>query len=152
MDIDGVVADVRHRLEYLDRRPKDWEAFFRACVRDPVLPEGRAVAVRLASEHTLIYLTGRPERWRTETESWLAAAGLPAGVVHMRSDTDRRPSAVVKVGVLRRLGRQTPIGMVVDDDPHVVRAVRIAGFPVLMADWMTQQPSLFEAQEIDGAT
>ena len=70
----------------------------------------------------------------------------------MRRDGDRRPARVVKVGVLRRLAGEAPVAMVVDDDPQVVRAVRAAGFPVLQADWMTEQPSLFEAQEVDGAT
>ena len=32
VDIDGVVADVRHRLHHLDRRPKNWSAFFAAAV------------------------------------------------------------------------------------------------------------------------
>lgn len=27
-DIDGVLADVRHRLPHVQGRPKDWDAFF----------------------------------------------------------------------------------------------------------------------------
>ncbi len=152
LDLDGVVADTRHRVHFLDRSPKAWEAFFAAAPADPLLPEGAAVAHRLAAEHTLVYLTGRPARWRSDTEAWITAVGLPAGRVHMRRDGDRRPARLVKVGVLRRLAGEAPVAMVVDDDPQVVRAVRAAGFPVLQADWMTEQPSLFEAQEVDGAT
>jgi hypothetical protein len=32
-DLDGVLADVRHRLHFLDRRPKDWDGFFAAAPR-----------------------------------------------------------------------------------------------------------------------
>ena len=39
-DIDGVVADVRHRLHFLQRRPKDWPGFFAAAADDPGLAEG----------------------------------------------------------------------------------------------------------------
>ena len=49
VDIDGVVADVRHRLAFLDRRPKDWDGFFDAAVEDPLLPEGAAVVAELAA-------------------------------------------------------------------------------------------------------
>ena len=33
VDIDGVVADVRHRLVHVQSRPKDWDAFFDASSR-----------------------------------------------------------------------------------------------------------------------
>ena len=36
-DIDGVLADVRHRLHHLQCRPQRWEAFFTAADRDPLL-------------------------------------------------------------------------------------------------------------------
>jgi hypothetical protein len=170
VDLDGVVADTRHRLHLIERFPKDWEGFFAAAVEDPLLPEGAAVAHRLAREHQLTYLTGRPERWRSDTEVWIARVGLPAARVHMRRDSDRRPARMMKLSVLARLATQAPIAMVVDDDPAVVRAVRAAGHPVLHADWMfpsdgaaatasraavaaaTDQGTLFEAQESDGRT
>ena len=36
-DVDGVLADVRHRLRFVERSPKDWDAFFSAAVDDPPL-------------------------------------------------------------------------------------------------------------------
>jgi len=42
-DIDGVLADVGHRLAYVERRPKDWKAFFAAAPLDPPLREGRLI-------------------------------------------------------------------------------------------------------------
>ena len=50
-DIDGVLADVRHRLHYLQSRPQRWEAFFLAAERDPLLEEG-AQRLRTAQDAT----------------------------------------------------------------------------------------------------
>jgi hypothetical protein len=152
LDIDGVLADVRHRLGHLDQRPKDWDAFFGAAADDLPLEEGLAVARRLASSHEIVYLTGRPERSRADTERWLDRYGLPAGRLVMRRQGDFRPARVTKVQLLRRLAEQRPVELLVDDDPSVVRAARAAGFEVLYADWMGAEPTLFDAQERQGRT
>jgi phosphoglycolate phosphatase-like HAD superfamily hydrolase len=167
-DIDGVLADVRHRLHHVATRPKDWDAFFGAAPLDPPLPEGlAAVATAANAGHTIVYLTGRPTRCRADTLRWLAAQGLPPGELHMRDDADRRPARFTKVATLRRLARRAEVVAFVDDDAAVVAAVRAAGFPVLHADWMgqatsgadeapaapsTAQDVLFEIQETEGRT
>lgn len=135
LDLDGVIADVRHRLPLLRGARKDWNAFFAAAPADPPLPEGLAVAQRLAPDHVVVYLTGRPERCREDTERWLRAHGLPAGELHMRRDGDRRPARLAKLEVLRTLRRANPVAVLVDDDPVVCEAARRAGFVVLEATW-----------------
>ena len=35
-DVDGVLADVRHRLHFVERRPKDWPGFFGAMADDAI--------------------------------------------------------------------------------------------------------------------
>jgi phosphoglycolate phosphatase-like HAD superfamily hydrolase len=154
VDIDGVVADVRHRLHHLDRRPKAWDAFFGEAVNDPLLDEGDAVAHQLAEGHDLVWLTGRPERCRRDTMRWLRDQGLPDGRLLMRRAGDRRPARTVKVEALRRLSRERPVSVLVDDDTAVVSAARRAGFTVLHADWMTvsDRGRLQAAQEREGRT
>src|SRR3954453_14131912 len=93
IDLDGVVADVRHRLHHLDAKPLDWDAFLAAIPDDPVLAEGRAVLVRLAPDHEVVYLTGRPERTRAATEAWLRRHRLPKGRLIMRSSQHSRATA-----------------------------------------------------------
>ena len=39
-DIDGVVADVRHRLHLIEGRRRDWVRFHESAVYDPALVEG----------------------------------------------------------------------------------------------------------------
>lgn len=152
VDIDGVLADVRHRLKHLDRRPKNWAAFFAAAVDDPPLQVGVDTVRRLAEVHDVVYLSGRPEHCRADTEEWFHRNGLPPGDILLRRPDDRRPARLFKVEQLRRLQRRTPVAVLVDDDPDVLQAARDAGFDVLPADWMGDAPALHEAQETDGRT
>ena len=55
-------------------------------------------------------------------------------------------------GTLRRLACDRVVAVAVDDDLAVCQAYQDAGFTVLRATWMSDQPSLFEAQENDGRT
>ncbi len=155
VDIDGVVADVRHRLHHLEGRRKDWDAFFAGAADDPAHPEGLAIVETLAAEHEILYLTGRPERLRRVTERWLDEHGI-AGPVTMRPSRDRRPAAVVKVEEAKRIARTRTVAVVVDDDQRVLAAMRDAGFPTFPAEWERRTPvaeaTLEAAQESDGRT
>lgn len=152
VDIDGVLADVRHRLRHLERRPKDWRAFFREAPKDPILDEGLRTVRGLADVYDVVYLSGRPEMCRVDTETWFARHHLPPGDLLLRSAGDHRPARLVKVEHLRRLQREREVAVLVDDDPDVLEAARAAGFDVLPATWMGQAPALHEAQEDDGRT
>jgi phosphoglycolate phosphatase-like HAD superfamily hydrolase len=152
IDVDGVLADVEHRLHYIKGRPKDWDRFFAAADKDPPLEEGLATARRLAKDHELVYLSGRPERLREVTLDWFARYDVPPGRLLLRDNRDRRPAKLVKLGILRRLARERVVSVLVDDDPAVCETVRKAGFPVLDATWSHRQPALFEAQEVEGRT
>jgi phosphoglycolate phosphatase-like HAD superfamily hydrolase len=151
IDIDGVLADVRHRLSYLATRPKDWDGFFAAAPQDPPLAEGLAVARHLAVDHQLVILSGRPERYRSATVTWLREHHLPTESLLLRRDGDRRPSRVTKIEALRNLSLTGDVAILVDDDPAVCAAAESAGFAVFLASWADPQQSLFEAQEVDGA-
>jgi phosphoglycolate phosphatase-like HAD superfamily hydrolase len=151
-DLDGTLADTRHRLCYLDTRPKNWDAFFDAAKLDAPLPKGVALALASAEEHDIAYVTGRPERCRRDTEAWIAEHGLPKGKVWMRGTQDRRPAKTAKLELLKRLAGKQDVALVVDDDPLVCDAYRKAGFTVVEADWMPASPVLSEAQDAEGRT
>ena len=151
-DIDGVLADVRHRLHHLQSRPQRWDAFFLSADRDPLLEEGAARLRKAQVEHEVIYLTGRPERNRGLTRTWLARHGLPTGPLHMRPDHDHRPARWVKRETLRRLARTRTIASVLDDDPAVVAVLEADGWPVELATWLPHSSTLQSAQEQQGRT
>ena len=155
LDIDATLSDTSKRIHLIEKKPKDWDSFFEHAKDDAVLEEGLAVATTLAVDHVIVYLTGRPERIRRETEKWLKDNGFPDGKVYMRGNTDRRPSMLMKLGRLERLAEQRPIAVLVDDDAKVVAAAEKAGYTVMRADWGLDhetQPTLFEAQESEGRT
>ncbi|MET9144299.1 hypothetical protein [Streptomyces sp. NPDC004042] len=151
-DLDNTLADTAHRQRFLERRPRDWDAFFAAAPQDPPLAEGVRLARDSARECEVVYLTGRPERCRRDTLDWLEAHGLPAGRVHLRRDADRRPARATKLEVLRRLARDREIRVLVDDDELVCLDAERAGFRVLRARWTAPSADLADAQEREGRT
>ncbi len=149
-DIDGVVADVRHRLHHL-RGWSAWPDFFDAADTDPLLAEGARLATDLAGRHEIVWLSGRPEWLRDVTEAWLAEHDLPAGEVFLRPNRDYRPAPAFKLDVLRRLAPRG-IAAVIDDDDEVVQAALAAGYPAVLADWVPRSDVLRHAQDREGRT
>jgi hypothetical protein len=154
-DIDGVLADVRHRLHHVQQKPKNWDLFFREMDADAPLDVGISlVHEQVAAGCDIAYLTGRNETYRSMTTTWLADQGLPTGTLLMRPDHDRRPARMYKPEALRKLARTGSIEIVVDDDLAVIDVLRAQGYSVLHATWMetakAQQESLFDAQEVEG--
>ncbi len=152
VDIDGVLADVGHRLHFLDRRPKDWTGFFAAARSDPPHPEGLALAKELAAGHDVVLLTGRPERCRADTEAWLDDHGVTYELLVMRPAGNRLPAAEVKVRLLGLLAADRTVAVLVDDDPAVITAAGDAGYPTRLAHWGRPAESLRQAQEVEGRT
>ncbi|MEU9239744.1 hypothetical protein [Streptomyces sp. NPDC048385] len=149
-DIDNTLAGTAHRQRFLERAPRDWDAFFAAAPHDPPIAEGIALAVAAAEESEVVYLTGRPERCRRDTLDWLAAHGLPEGRVHMRRNADRRPARHTKLEVLGRLAERREVRVLVDDDDMVCDAAERAGFTVVRARWADRSAALEQAQEGEG--
>ena len=156
VDIDGVLADVRHRLHHVEGRPKNWRAFFAGIPQDPPLDDGLAAVRELARSCEVVYVTGRPEYTRGRTQDWLARHGLPAGRLVMRPAGDHRPARVAKPELVRHLADGRTIAQVVDDDAEVCEAMRAEGWPVRHAQWMPVDPAsgraLRDAQERRGRT
>lgn len=152
IDIDGVVADVRHRLHYVETKPKDWDAFFAAAADDPPLEEGLRRVRELLPHHRVVFLTGRPERLRRVTERWLEAYGMGGHPIVMRKGRDFRPARRTKADELAVIARSGQVALVLDDDPEVVAHLAAEGWPAELATWVPHAKSLRDAQERDGRT
>lgn len=150
-DIDGVVADVRHRLHYLHGHHA-WHAFFQDAGADPLLEEGAALVADLQREHDIVWLTGRPDWLRRVTKQWLLGHGLPCDELHMRAGGDFRPARYYKLDVLRSIARKRTVAALIDDDAEVIDAALVAGFPAVLADWVPRDEAMREAQERYGRT
>ncbi|MGW3742297.1 phosphatase domain-containing protein [Streptomyces sp. NPDC005146] len=151
-DLDSTLADSGHRQHFLEGARRDWGGFFAAAVDDPPLDEGVRLVLSSAEECEIRYLTGRPERCRRDTVAWLEEQGLPEGRVYMRRNDDRRPARHTKLEILKRLGRERDVRMLVDDDELVCDAAEQAGFAVVRARWAATSASMRDAQEREGRT
>jgi phosphoglycolate phosphatase-like HAD superfamily hydrolase len=149
-DIDGVVADVRHRLHHLEP-PRSWHRFFAEAGDDGLLAEGARLVAELGAEHEIVWLTGRPEWLRDITATWLGLHGLPGTELHLRPQRDYRPAPLYKREVLRRLAPRG-IAAFVDDDDEVVQTALAAGYPAMLADWLPRDGTLRDAQDRLGRT
>ena len=80
-DIDGVLADVRHRVHLVDRRRhRDWDAFFAAAVSDRLKDWDHASIVRiLVGFNVGVELAQMSVIFASAGLLWaMARAGLPA--------------------------------------------------------------------------
>lgn len=129
VDIDGTLANLSHRLHYIESEPKQWDAFFEACADDLPIQDVIDVVKNLPNE--VIYCTGRPERVREHTMRWIQDNGLPYGLLVMRRDGDHRPDTIAKKEIMAELqGYGYRIAGVFEDRPSVVRVWREMGLTV----------------------
>lgn len=130
-DIDGTIADNTHRLRFIKdmdhwivangKVPKpNWDAFMDdgQVAMDAAIPQTWGLMASLLRDgHQIIFITGRPDRQRELTLSWIFDAehkNLPDKVwysvqyfrtdisLYMRETGDRRPSHVVKQELLHQ--------------------------------------------------
>lgn len=131
-DIDGVLADLRHRLCYKNRGNFDMFYEDKNVLADGLIQTGRELLRIMHQDGFVVYATGRPEKTRRATIEWMHENGLPICAMLMRNDGDFRPSPELKVEQAREvLGSFSNIDKVwfIDDDPKNVVAVEEA-FPV----------------------
>ena len=131
VDMDGTLADVRHRLHYIkEPAKKDWKGFFQGQVHDKPFP---AIAQRvraLGRDHEIVIVTGRPEQYRSGTETWLKKFNIPFSRIYMRPAGDHRPDYIVKGEILRKLGPER-VSLAFEDRPPVCEVYRRAGVRVI---------------------
>ena len=131
-DIDGTLANIEHRLHYIKQHPKNWAAFDAGISHDRVNKPVAAMFFALRREgYDVIFASGRNERTRSATMSWLEANSFwhYGTMLYMRKTDDFRSDDIVKQEILDRIvadyGKLPDMWF--DDRPRVVRAVRKRG-------------------------
>lgn len=98
-DIDNTLADCSHRLHFITGDKKDWDAFYAACIDDKPIEDVCRVCREICFGRSVIFLTGRPEKYRQCTFDWIKENDLPLDdrdVLLMRKDGDHRPEYEIK--------------------------------------------------------
>lgn len=97
-DIDGTLADCSQRLHFIQQEKPDWDAFYKDCVNDkPIKPVLNLLRLIYEDEQDVIFVTGRPEKYRKQTTLWLSKYLMSEHFgLAMRKDGDHRPDYIVK--------------------------------------------------------
>jgi len=129
-DIDGTLADLSHRLHYIQQTPKDYTAFYAACVDDKPIKHMCDLNHFLAHHEEIVLVSGRSDQVRSETVLWLGQYGVVWSGLYMRKVGDHRPDHLVKAELLYQLRADgfEPV-MVFDDRDTVVAMWRARGIP-----------------------
>lgn len=140
-DIDGTLANHSHRMHHIQKEPKDWDAFFDACVDDKPIPHMLDLLQTLTTSVTdfdnqasrdfeIVYVSGRSDSCQNATGVWLEKHGFPYGNLYMRKAGDHRPDYVVKGELLDQIlaDGYEPI-MAFDDRTQCVKLWRARGIP-----------------------
>lgn len=117
-DIDGTLADLSHRLHYLERG--DWKGFFAEADKDqPINPVIR-MNHRMNDYYDIIIVSGRCSSIREKTKEWLEINGVAFKSLYMRQEGDHRPDHIVKEEILREIQKDYVVEYVFDDRQSVV--------------------------------
>jgi len=133
-DIDGTIADNKHRRIHLMGNNKDWKSYNATMLDDGKIFDVALLLMELSEKHLIILCTGREEIYRPVTWTWLEKNGLSNYVhdLYMRPEKDYRSDAIVKVELLYRIKEDygTPF-LWFDDRQQVVDAIRAQGIRVM---------------------
>lgn len=136
-DIDGTLADIRHRRHFLDQEPPNWAAFNEHMGDDvPNIPIVTLYKTLWdCHAYNIEIVTGRNERYRAVTETWLTWNTIPFKRITMRADKDNRADHIVKKEILDGFKSEgLDILFSIDDRQQVVDMWRKNGVTCLQCD------------------
>jgi hypothetical protein len=117
-DIDGTLADISHRQKFLECDKPDWKSFNEKMgddkVNHPVVELYKTLWE--SNKYNIILVSGRNEKDRKLTETWLIWHNIHFSKIYMRSDNDFRADYIIKEEILKGLQKEGhDILFVVDD-------------------------------------
>lgn len=135
-DIDGTIADLTHRLHYIKDGNRDWDSFFAEVGDDDFRRDvwKQVVADAKENDARIIFLSGRSDIAREDTETWLwqhCGGDINMPIVLMRREFDRRPDTDVKRDIFDWHFNDYNIVRVYDDRPRLVSMWREMGLNVV---------------------
>lgn len=115
-DIDGTIANNDHRQHFLEGK-KDWDGFFDSLNMDkPIYKIINKVIEEHKNNKKIIFLTGRPERYRLSTTEWLQNYFNFEITMFMRSDDDKRDKLSIKKELFENNFKKEEIDYIIEND------------------------------------
>lgn len=137
-DIDGTLADCRHRLHFIQEEPKNWEKFFckEEVQKDKIIPDNTLmfkILNSMAEPDCMLFITGRREETREATANWLCEKVFngnykPTKTLYMRKNHDYRLDWMIKEEIYNtRIKDKYKVLGVFEDRTQVVQMWRRLG-------------------------
>jgi hypothetical protein len=136
VDMDGTVSNHHHRASQLDIGFDEYNSLLH--LDDPI--HGVCEIVRkMSTTHLIIFITGRPNKYRAETIDWMRRNDVPHDELYMRPDDDMRSDVTLKAGILMGIldNKQMDlhdITFVLEDRDCVVKMWREMGLTCLQVN------------------
>ncbi|MDC1174334.1 HAD family acid phosphatase [Bacteriovoracaceae bacterium] len=137
VDIDGTLADVEHRVHFVQASPKDWKNFNQHIIHDKINPWCLEIIKKFKKDqYKIILLTGRTDDFQKDTEEWLVKFNVPFDLLLMRSESDRREDFEIKKEIYQNnIEPKFDSLFVLEDRLSVVKMWRSLGLTCLQCDW-----------------
>jgi len=139
VDLDGTLCNIDHRKKYIDGSlgKKDWDKFYEGCGEDKVNEWCEHIIVTTNSYGVPpIFITGRPEKYRGITNSWINdTLGFLNTDLHMRPNDDFRKDSILKKELYEKhIKGKYDVLFAIDDRQQVVDMWREEGLVCLQCD------------------
>lgn len=136
-DLDGTLCDTswrQHHVQPPEGQKKNWPAFFAGIADDPVNWPIMTILniMKNSANYDIVYCSGRNNKYREVTQTWLNKCYAPKGNLYMRQDNDSRADYIVKEILLDfEILTSYNVLFCLDDRDQVVKMLRGRGLTVL---------------------
>tara|TARA_B100000965_G_scaffold226028_1_gene189216 strand:- start:596 stop:1027 length:432 start_codon:yes stop_codon:yes gene_type:complete len=134
-DIDGTISDRSHRLHHLEGK-KDWKSFFSEMHNDPPIMKTISRIENLLSNYdTLIFVTGRPEKYRFETEKWIQNnTDFKNYELLMRANNNFEKDVIIKKEMLDKIRENFGVDTIFEDQIELANFWREQGLKCIQIE------------------
>lgn len=135
-DIDGTLADCKHRRHLVTGEKKDWPTFLASTLKDG--PKVNVIDLcnfwfykryyACAENVCVLLVSGRGEEYRNDTVLWMNQNLVLYDYLFMRPEKDSRPDTEIKMEIYKRdIAPKYKVRLVVDDRTRLVKMWRSLG-------------------------
>ena len=119
-DLDGTLCNVSHRRQYVATKPRNWDAWNAGLVNDKPNLAVLGIITSLTYYYPLIFVSGRSDDYRKQTEEWLEKYDISYNALYMRKYKDHRDDVIVKGEIADEIEKEYNILGVFDDRKKVI--------------------------------
>lgn len=136
-DLDGTLCNISHRLHFINNDlrsvKKDWNSFYYNMPNDTVNIWCLTIIDALLTKGIdILYVTGRPDEYKSITVDWLRRNNCPINGIYMRPFGDNRPDSIVKKEIYEtEIKNKYNVLFVIEDRMSVTKMWRDIGLTCL---------------------